>query len=148
MGSLQDALTKSGLATEEQIVSAQREKAEKERLDKARREAEAVKRRERELEASLPQFIKDAIEHDRHQVELYVERSEKHLGQLPRRIRAKILKLARFDALMVLGTALTLHGAMMTVGEGMDQDKVAKQARERALDAIYSTLRKLTGENP
>ena len=146
MGTLQDAMKTSGLATEEQITSAQREKDEKERLDRQKRQAREVERRERELEASMPQFIKDAIQHERDQVELYVERSEKRFGQLPWRIRKKLLKLNRFDALMVLGTALTLHGAFMMCAEGKDEkehDKAVKQARQRALDIIYQTFREM-----
>ena len=145
MGTLQDAMKTSGLATEEQITSAQREKAEKERLDKARREAAEVERRERQLEASMPQFIKDAIKEQRDQVELYVTRAEKRLGQLPRRLRTKLLKLDPFDAFMLLGTALTLHGVRMGIWEGgslEEHDKHFKAARQMALDSLYNEFRK------
>lgn len=144
MGSMQDALLKSGLANEEQIESAQREKAEKERLDRERKQARDIERRERELERELPQFIKDAIQHERDQVELYVERAEKQFGQLPWRLRKKLLKLNRFDALLILGTALTLHGVTMMCAEGKDEkehNRIVKEARQRALDTIYKALR-------
>lgn len=144
MGSMQDAMLRSGLASEEQIKSAQREKDEKERLDKERSEAREVERRERQLERSLPDFIKQAIKERREQVELYVERAEKQFGQLPWRIRGKLLKLNPFDALLVLGTALTLHGITMMVAEGKDEkehDRIVKLARQRALDTIYEAFR-------
>ena len=144
MGSLHDALKKSGLATDEQIKKVEREKAEKARLDKASKEAKLLARREREFGHSMPQFIREAILERKSQVATYVKRAEKEMGPFPPEIREQLLLLHPFDALTLLGSTLVLFGIhrdLADIHDEKERDEHVKTTREMALTPLRNALK-------
>lgn len=145
MGGMKDALLKSGLATNDQLKKVEKDKADKARRTEERRRAKEVERRERIQGARMPDFIREAIEKNKTEVELYIQRAEKEMGQFNWRIRGKLKRLNAFDAFILLGSTLVLFGMRRDVADlktDADRDKNFQEARDLALKPLWAALDK------
>lgn len=151
MPSLQDAMKSAGLATEDQISKIERDKQKKAEADRRRNEKkleQKAKRRAQEFERQgfntpHPAFLAAAIFARRGMIEEYIIRAEKEMGELDPDVREKLKEMSPVDALVLLGSTLTLFSMMREASDLRDDSKPQEnfdKARENALKPLKAAI--------